>query len=129
LGFPLIKVILPCCILKSNFFLFGDSDLLKYFCVFIQEDYITGITAGKSRRVIMPIYEYLCRKCGNRFEELVSIHVQNPLPCPKCGSGDTEKLMSLIGGIHIGRKHESPGCPSASSCAESGSCPMQGCEN
>ncbi|MDR2891500.1 MAG: zinc ribbon domain-containing protein [Deltaproteobacteria bacterium] len=40
----------------------------------------------------MPIYEYCCKKCGHDFEELV-FGDQTP-QCPKCGSADTEKLMS-----------------------------------
>ncbi|MFC1584124.1 zinc ribbon domain-containing protein [Fibrobacterota bacterium] len=85
----------------------------------------------------MPIYEYECHQCGNRFEELVSIHNQQPLPCPECKSGDTEKLMSLIGGIRMGKVSDSAGTPCAESsaqgqacpaaapgCGESGSCPM-----
>lgn len=41
----------------------------------------------------MPIYEYLCKDCGSEFEELVSAVDAAP-PCPQCGSGRTEKLMS-----------------------------------
>lgn len=41
----------------------------------------------------MPIYEYVCKDCGNEFEELI-FSVDAPAPCPKCGSADTEKLMS-----------------------------------
>ncbi len=40
----------------------------------------------------MPIYEYHCPKCDNNFEELV---FGNAKPdCPKCGSNETERLMS-----------------------------------
>ena len=41
----------------------------------------------------MPIYDYSCHACDNRFEALV-----RPLavpPCPECGSEDVERLLSL----------------------------------
>ncbi|WP_207261750.1 zinc ribbon domain-containing protein [Desulfovibrio sp. Huiquan2017] len=41
----------------------------------------------------MPIYEYICKQCGHEFEELV-FKAEAPAPCPRCGSAETEKLMS-----------------------------------
>ena len=41
----------------------------------------------------MPMYEYRCNKCGEIFEELVSSDDEK-VPCPKCGSTETEKLLS-----------------------------------
>jgi putative FmdB family regulatory protein len=40
----------------------------------------------------MPIFDFSCRKCANKFEALV--RKQTPT-CPKCGSEDLEKLISL----------------------------------
>jgi putative FmdB family regulatory protein len=46
----------------------------------------------------MPIYEYRCQKCGEKFEKLVrSSTDQSQLTCPSCGSKQTEKLMSVFG--------------------------------
>ena len=42
----------------------------------------------------MPIYEYICEKCGAQFEDIVSASATTCPPCPKCASGDTKKLMS-----------------------------------
>ncbi|RJQ43214.1 MAG: zinc ribbon domain-containing protein [Gaiellales bacterium] len=43
----------------------------------------------------MPIYEYCCRSCENRFEELVmSTAAENELTCPACGSGKLQRLFS-----------------------------------
>jgi putative FmdB family regulatory protein len=67
----------------------------------------------------MPMYEYKCRACGSVFEELVNQISQATLPCPKCSSKDTEKLMSACGTIMGGGKADF-GCPSASSCAAAG---------
>lgn len=43
----------------------------------------------------MPLYEYQCRNCGHKFEELVGSG-EKPVPCPHCKSADTQKLISLI---------------------------------
>jgi putative FmdB family regulatory protein len=46
----------------------------------------------------MPIYEYRCRACDERFEELV----RNPdvvVPCPACGGRDAERLLSVFAGV------------------------------
>lgn len=41
----------------------------------------------------MPIYEYVCAKCGAKFELLVS-HFSKRVNCEKCGSSKVKKLMS-----------------------------------
>jgi len=41
----------------------------------------------------MPIYEYECRECQNRFELLVL--GSDTLECPACQATDLERLMSL----------------------------------
>ena len=41
----------------------------------------------------MPIFEYECRACGKRFEELV-MGSSPEIVCPACGSCDAEKLFS-----------------------------------
>ncbi len=43
----------------------------------------------------MPIYEYQCVKCNERFEVLQSISADNSgLSCPKCGEQKPQKMMS-----------------------------------
>lgn len=44
----------------------------------------------------MPIYEYRCDGCGERYEELLSTFGEPAPPCPKCGSNDVKRLMSQI---------------------------------
>ena len=41
----------------------------------------------------MPIYEYACRECGNRFDLLV--RGKETAACPSCASQDLERLLSL----------------------------------
>lgn len=46
----------------------------------------------------MPMFEYICKDCGNRFEELrKAIEADLPLECPRCKSQNTKKLISLFG--------------------------------
>lgn len=42
----------------------------------------------------MPLYEYRCKDCGNKFEKLVSLSEKDKIKCPGCGSENTEKLIS-----------------------------------
>ena len=42
----------------------------------------------------MPIYEFECQACGERFEELVGADAVPP--CPACG-GEARRLLSQIG--------------------------------
>lgn len=41
----------------------------------------------------VPIYDYACAGCDARFEELSRFDAPAP-PCPTCGSGETERLLS-----------------------------------
>jgi putative FmdB family regulatory protein len=41
----------------------------------------------------MPIFEYVCKRCKNQFEELV-FGQDEVAVCPSCGSTKTQKLMS-----------------------------------
>jgi putative FmdB family regulatory protein len=43
----------------------------------------------------MPLFEYVCRECGHRFETLV-VGGRKPA-CPSCTSDDLEKLYSAFG--------------------------------
>ena len=43
----------------------------------------------------MPIYEFECEDCGERFEELVAASV-GAADCPSCGSGATRRLISTV---------------------------------
>jgi putative FmdB family regulatory protein len=43
----------------------------------------------------VPIYEFECRSCGARFEDLVP--AGQTAPCPQCESSDVERRFSPIG--------------------------------
>ena len=44
----------------------------------------------------MPIFEYLCNNCGNRFELLRSGSDDSKLKCPLCGKMDVDKTFSTF---------------------------------
>ena len=68
----------------------------------------------------MPIYEFLCKNYGTRFEALVPIGGENGVSCKNCGDGNIEKLFSSfgIGGGSSKLKGTSDACGtcSATSC-------------
>ena len=46
----------------------------------------------------MPIYEYRCQDCGEKFEKLVRGNSEQPeLACPNCGGKQAQKLLSTFG--------------------------------
>ncbi|MBN2406318.1 MAG: zinc ribbon domain-containing protein [Elusimicrobia bacterium] len=44
----------------------------------------------------MPIFEYQCIKCGNKFEFLTIPGKEEAPVCPSCGSGDIKKELPLF---------------------------------
>ena len=42
----------------------------------------------------MPIFDYKCNNCGDKFEELVLSKYDEPEKCPSCTDQKIEKLMS-----------------------------------
>ena len=64
----------------------------------------------------MPIYEYRCEECGNRFEKFVrSMSTKVQVECPKCHSADCKKSISLFGTATT-----RSGSSAAANCAPSG---------
>ena len=41
----------------------------------------------------MPLYEYECKQCGDRFEKIQKFSDEPEKVCPKCG-GEVERLLS-----------------------------------
>jgi putative FmdB family regulatory protein len=42
----------------------------------------------------MPIYEYLCNKCGHSFEKLAFKGDDEQVFCPKCSDNKVKKLLN-----------------------------------
>ncbi len=43
----------------------------------------------------MPIYDYSCVACEERFDDLLRFDAPPP-PCPSCGSPETTRLLSTF---------------------------------
>jgi putative FmdB family regulatory protein len=43
----------------------------------------------------MPIYEFECEGCGERFEELVAAGATD-VACPRCGASGARRLLSNV---------------------------------
>jgi len=53
----------------------------------------------------MPIYEYDCEACGDRFDKLVFSPARDQrVQCPHCGSEQVTKRFSLIAGTSGGSR-------------------------
>jgi putative FmdB family regulatory protein len=52
----------------------------------------------------MPLYEFKCRSCGLKFEELVRLG-ETPA-CPKCGDAVPERLFSTSAGVSTERSRK-----------------------
>jgi putative FmdB family regulatory protein len=60
----------------------------------------------------MPIYEYECRRCKERFEVLQKMNEDvSPLRCPKCQADKPQKVLSLF---NSGSVKSSDGCSTGS---------------
>lgn len=62
----------------------------------------------------MPIYEYLCEKCGKEFELIV--FKEEDVVCPECGNRDLKKKMSTFG-FSVGYKFTPSSTGKGSSCS------------
>jgi putative FmdB family regulatory protein len=66
----------------------------------------------------VPLYEYICQKCSQPFEELVSSASAKP-PCPACASQRVERVLSVVS---IGRGGGSASASPAPTPAGCGRC-------
>jgi putative FmdB family regulatory protein len=79
---------------------------------------------------VMPIYEYKCTQCGEKFEKLQKMSDRPTSKCPKC-KGEAKRLISSTSfslkgegwykdGYSSGKAPKSEECKS---CAHSAGCP------
>jgi len=67
----------------------------------------------------MPIFEYKCSDCGTVFEKLISGNISKTFDCPNCSSDNTDKKLSVFGGIVMGSSKQT-NCASAPTCGMAG---------
>jgi putative FmdB family regulatory protein len=60
----------------------------------------------------VPIYEYLCQDCGNKFEKLVR-RSDDDVACPSCGKSHLKTELSTFAAHANGSpaRSEMPSCP------------------
>lgn len=49
----------------------------------------------------MPLYEYVCERCGKPFEEMVSLNAAAP-SCPSCAKAD--QVKRVLSQLRLGKK-------------------------
>jgi len=77
----------------------------------------------------MPVYEYVCARCGARFEKLLrSMHTTEQVVCPSCGSDRADRAMSVFAvGESAGSSASRASRPACcQECSGDGTCPMAG---
>jgi putative FmdB family regulatory protein len=62
----------------------------------------------------MPIYEFQCEKCGAESEILVPNTHWEGTPCPKCGSTQLVKKLSVFAAA--ASEESAPSCDPSSCC-------------
>ncbi len=45
----------------------------------------------------MPVYEFRCQDCGNKFTVLCGISEKDKLTCPECNSSNIRQVISACG--------------------------------
>ena len=51
----------------------------------------------------MPLYEYRCRACGHRFEQLQRLgEGSEGVECPRCGEREAERQLSTFAAASAG---------------------------
>lgn len=61
----------------------------------------------------MPIFEYRCRACRERFERLLPRAQGEPPACPRCASREVERLLSTFA-VTTARRESRPVGPCGS---------------
>ena len=65
----------------------------------------------------MPLYEYICRDCGEDFDKIVRFSEADLMPeCPACGDENTQKKISAgaVIGLSSGSSRTAVSPPSSS---------------
>ena len=70
--------------------------------------------------VAMPIFEYRCEQCGNKFEAI--LFGEQKAECPSCHTGQLEAQLSTFS---VSTKSSAAAAPS--SCGQNNCCMMGGC--
>lgn len=67
----------------------------------------------------MPIFDFLCQNCGNKFDVMISNADKNKVQCPECKSTQVKQMLSLFNTGRTG-KSVPTSCQGCSAGASSG---------
>jgi putative FmdB family regulatory protein len=75
----------------------------------------------------MPIFEYKCQDCSQRFEELFLSNQHREPDCPQCGGADVQRVISTFAAKSSGDGAANAGfsesaAPLCGSCGVPGPC-------
>ncbi len=70
----------------------------------------------------MPIYEYRCEDCGNRFDLLRSYSDRQNVNCPRCSS---EKVKQRLSAFNTGGRRNLNRPERCDTCSMSGGCKVK----
>jgi len=70
----------------------------------------------------MPIFEYRCQDCGNKFEAIL-LGKQEP-ECPKCHTQNLQKELSTFAVSAKSSTSSAKGCGAENCCMGSGGCSL-----
>jgi putative FmdB family regulatory protein len=61
---------------------------------------LIGSTGPETKEVPMPVYEFDCKECNHRFQELMPVNEWEKkrkagFKCPKCGSRNVGEVLSV----------------------------------
>lgn len=61
----------------------------------------------------MPVFDFECKECGNKFDLMISNKDKEKAKCPQCGSAEIKQLLSRFATLSGGSSADScAGCPS-----------------
>ncbi len=60
----------------------------------------------------MPIFEFKCSDCGEKFEKLIFSSDKNKVKCPKCNSENVNKVFSVFASKGVSKGISSCSAPS-----------------
>jgi putative FmdB family regulatory protein len=73
----------------------------------------------------MPIYEYTCKSCNAKFDQLVrSMSAADKQKCPKCGSSQTARSFSVFAVGAESAKSSASDAPICGRCGGPGPCAL-----
>jgi len=65
----------------------------------------------------MPVYEYYCKDCGNKFETLRPMNKADaPIACPKCHGKHTSRAISVFAAHSEGKAISGTSSGGCASC-------------